>query len=42
MLEHFLFETRIGNWLLTILEKRAGLAIVSAESLSKERAGIPK
>ena len=30
MLKKFLFETRAGEWLLALLERKAGLAVVEA------------
>ena len=33
MLRHLLFETKVGDWLLSVLE-RFGLAVVPAEDLS--------
>ena len=36
-----LFETKLGEWLLTLLERRAKLAIVSAEWLARQPAGKP-
>ena len=37
-----LFETRLGELLLTILERKVGLAIVQAEWLAARPAGEPK
>ena len=37
-----LFETRVGELLLTILERKVGLAIVQAEWLAAQPAGEPK
>lgn len=31
----FLFETRLGNWLLGLIERRCGLAVVQCETLSE-------
>jgi hypothetical protein len=35
----FLFETRLGLFMLAVLERRAGLAVVSAEWLGKQSSG---
>lgn len=37
MLKRLLFETRMGEWLLTQLEQKAGLAVVDANWLSHQR-----
>jgi hypothetical protein len=37
-----LFETRLGELLLTILERKVGLAIVKVEWLAAQPAGEPK
>lgn len=37
----FLFETRVGELLLVLLEKTTGLAVVQAEWLSSQPSGIP-
>ena len=37
-----LFETRLGELLLTILERKIGLAIVEVEWLAAQPAGAPK
>ena len=37
-----LFETRLGELLLIILERKVGLAIVQAEWLATHTAGEPK
>jgi hypothetical protein len=37
-----LFETRLGELLLSVLERRAGLAVVQAEWLAAQPAGEPK
>lgn len=37
----FLFETRYGEWLLTFLERRLGLAVVSAEWLAIQPSSAP-
>jgi hypothetical protein len=39
MLRWILFETRIGNWLLTQLEQRAGLAVIEASELTETEVG---
>jgi hypothetical protein len=36
MLEKFLFQTRLGNWLLAQLEQHAGLAVVKADWLGEQ------
>ena len=36
-----LFETKLGEWLLIFLERKARLAIVSAEWLGQQSAGVP-
>ena len=36
-----LFETKLGAWLLILLERKAKLAIVSAEWLGQQSAGVP-
>ena len=41
MVRWFLFETKCGEWLLTILERRLGLAVVSAEWLAVQPGGEP-
>jgi hypothetical protein len=41
VLRVMLFETRIGEWLLTLLEGRAGLAIIKADWLGDQRSGCP-
>ena len=38
----FLFETRLGELFLTLLEQRAGLAVVRADWLGVQRSGEPK
>ena len=42
MLKWFLFETRCGEWLLTLLERRLGLAVVSVEWLAVQPSGAPQ
>jgi len=37
-----LFETRLGELLLTILERKVGLAVVQIEWLAAQPAGEPK
>jgi hypothetical protein len=37
-----LFETRFGELLLNILERKAGLAVVQADWLAVQPAGQPK
>ncbi len=37
----FLFETRMGEWLLVLLERKAGLAVVQANWLCAQRSGQP-
>jgi len=36
-----LFETRLGEWLLALLERRAGLAIVRSDWLSEQPSRRP-
>ena len=38
----FLFETRLGLFLLAHLERKVGLAVVNAEWLGKQSSGMPK
>jgi hypothetical protein len=38
----FLFETRCGELLLTFLERRLGLAVVSAEWLAVQPSSVPQ
>lgn len=38
----FLFETRVGLWLLALLERKVGLAVVSADWLGRQPSGVPK
>ena len=38
----FLFETSIGEFLLRVLERYLGLAIVQADWLAVQRSGEPK
>jgi hypothetical protein len=37
----FLFETRVGELLLALLEKTTGLAVVQAEWLGTQPSGTP-
>lgn len=37
-----LFETKLGELLLTVLERKAGLAIVQADWLAAQVAGKPE
>ena len=37
----FLFETRLGLFLLALLERKAGLAVVNAEWLGRQPSGWP-
>jgi hypothetical protein len=41
MLKRLLFETRLGEWLLASLERRAGLAVVDANWLGHQRPTAP-
>ena len=41
MLKRLLFETRLGEMLLAFLERRAGLAVISADSLAQQVSGRP-
>lgn len=38
----FLFETKVGEQLLSLLERKAGLAVVQADWLASQRSGEPK
>lgn len=42
LLRWFLFETRIGEFLLAILERTTGLAIVRADWLGAQPSGRPQ
>ena len=42
IVRRLLFETRLGELLLSILERKVGLAIVQAEWLAAQPAGEPK
>ena len=37
----FLFETKLGLFLLALLERKAGLAVVNAEWLGRQPSGYP-
>jgi len=37
----FLFETKLGLFLLALLERKAGLAVVNAEWLGRQPSGWP-
>ena len=41
LLSRFLFETKIGEMLLVLLESRFGLAVVQAKALAEQRSGRP-
>jgi hypothetical protein len=41
ILKWLLFETKLGELLLTILERRVGLAVVDAEWLGLQRSDEP-
>ncbi len=36
-----LFETRFGGWLLSFLEQKVRLAVVSVDWLERQPAGVP-
>jgi hypothetical protein len=40
MVKRFLFESRVGPWLLGVLERWSGLAIVDAAMLGSTRADL--
>ena len=42
LIRWFLFETRVGEWMLTLLEKRVGLAVVRVEWLGEQRSRVPR
>jgi hypothetical protein len=42
LLRWLLFETKAGEWLLALLEKTAGLAIVQADWLGAQPCGKPQ
>ena len=37
----FLFETKVGLWLLALLERKVGLAVVNADWLGRQPSGWP-
>jgi len=37
----FLFETKVGFWLLALLERKAGLAVVNADWLGRQPSDWP-
>jgi hypothetical protein len=37
----FLFETKLGEWLLVLLEQKVGLAVVQADWLCALPSGMP-
>ena len=41
LLRRLLFETKVGELLLALLEKRAGLAVIQAEGLGAQPSGTP-
>ena len=42
LIRWFLFETRVGEWMLNLLEKTAGLAVVQADWLGAQPSGAPQ
>ena len=42
MIRWLLFETRVGEVLLVLLERHVGLALVQANWLADQRSGEPK
>lgn len=42
LLRRFLFETKVGEMLLALLERAAGLAVVEAEWLGTQAGGVPR
>ena len=42
MIRWLLFETRVGELLLVLLERHVGLALVQANWLADQRSGEPK
>lgn len=38
LVRRFLFETKIGEWLLTVIERRLGLCVVEADCVRSEPA----
>lgn len=41
MLKQLLFETKLGEALLALLERKAGLAVIAASDLANQRSGSP-
>ena len=41
MLKRLLFETRAGSWLVALLERTTGLALVDAEWLGNQHSSVP-
>lgn len=41
IVRRLLFETRVGEMFLTLLERRLGLAVIQAKGLAEEHAGQP-
>jgi hypothetical protein len=41
MLKRFLFETKLGEALLTFLERKGGLALTAVDNLASEISGRP-
>jgi hypothetical protein len=41
MIKRLLFETRLGEHLLTFLERKVGLAVVDADWVGLQRSGEP-
>jgi hypothetical protein len=41
LVRRFLFETKLGELLLVLLEQKAGLAVVRADRLGVQRCGYP-
>ena len=41
LLRRLLFETKMGEMLLGLLESRFGLTVVQAEALARQRSGRP-
>ena len=42
LLRWFLFHTKVGEVLLTLLERHVGLAVVQSDWLAMQRSGEPK
>jgi hypothetical protein len=42
LIRWFLFETRLGQWMLALLERHVRLAVVSADWLAMHPSGQPK